>query len=229
MLSAGHIVHADVPSNELVPCAMECPPLVLSPMTAADSRTLATIYYHSFAPTSLNRYIYSAVSVASWEAWFIERLRCILHDRDVAKKPVEVTVARRGDKVLGFAYAVLLDEERADGEQSERTYPEGTDLARAKEYLALVDRWIAGVKGKHWSFDILAIAPEEQGGGVGRRLAEVVIEKAADMGVKIALESTEYGKHLYERLGFRESGPPLVAAGDKSVQLWPMEWEPVQV
>ncbi|GAA5961215.1 hypothetical protein JCM21900_006334 [Sporobolomyces salmonicolor] len=187
-------------------------------MTAADIPTLASLYYHAFAPTALNRYLYSAVSVCSWETWFSERLRRIVHDREVAKKAVEVTVARRGDKVLGFAYAVLLDEARPDRHEQERTYPEGADLVRAKEYLAAVDRWIAGVQGTHWSFDILAIAPDEQGGGVGRRLTEVVLAKAAETGVKVALESTEYGKRLYERLGFRQSGPPLVAAADQSVQ-----------
>ncbi|GAA5903334.1 hypothetical protein JCM5296_005665 [Sporobolomyces johnsonii] len=214
-------------NDELVLYPMRRCPFTLAPMTVTDIPVLSTVYHRSFAPTRLNQYIFAAVTPSSYESWFSKRLAGILHDRDEEKKPVEVMVARRGSKCVGFALWTYEPpvEERDKQPKKKRTFPEGTDSERVKEVFAAFAERGEAVEGAHWYLAILAVLPEAQGTGVGARLTRWGMDKAKEEGVKVFLEATEVGKPLYERLGFAHVGEPFIASQDPQLRMWPMVYE----
>ncbi|GAA5919838.1 hypothetical protein JCM1841_004009 [Sporobolomyces salmonicolor] len=215
-------------NDELVLYPMRRHPCTLSPMTVTDIPVLSAVYHRSFASTRLNQYLFAAVTASSYESWFNKRLAGILHDRDEDKMPVEVMVAKRGSKCVGFALWTYVPgvEERDKQPQKERTYPEGTDSERVKEvFTAFAERGDA-VHVAHWYLSILAVLPEARGTGVGARLTRWGMDKAEEEGVKkVFLEATELGKPLYERLGFVNEGKPFTASQDPKLKMWPMLYE----
>ncbi|GAA5952237.1 hypothetical protein JCM21900_000463 [Sporobolomyces salmonicolor] len=214
-------------NDELVLYPMRRHPFTLSPMTVTDIPVLSTVYHRSFASTRLNQYLFAAVTASSYESWFNKRLAGILHDRDEDKMPVEVMVAKRGSKCVGFALWTYVPgvEERDKQPQKERMYPEGTDSERVKEvFTAFAERGDA-VHVAHWYLSILAVLPEARGTGVGARLTRWGMDKAEEEGGKVFLEATELGKPIYERLGFVNEGEPFTASQDPKLKMWPMLYE----
>ncbi len=77
----------------------------------------------------------------------------------------------------------------------------------------------------HWYLDLIAVAPERQGEGVGSALIRFGQERAARDGVCAFLEtSRERNVGLYEHLGFRVVGMDRLPDGGPS--LWFMRWDP---
>lgn len=81
--------------------------------------------------------------------------------------------------------------------------------------VVLKENTIIGYCGMYCSFEEgeitnVAVIPEEQGRGSGRRMMEYLLEQAQERGIaRIILEvrvSNEKAIHLYERLGFRNCG-----------------------
>jgi ribosomal protein S18 acetylase RimI-like enzyme len=74
------------------------------------------------------------------------------------------------------------------------------------------DRWDAAVDsfkpdGPYWYLGVLAVAPEQQGQGIGPTVAQPGIEAAARAGLPAFLETgVESNMELYRRLGFEITG-----------------------
>ena len=77
----------------------------------------------------------------------------------------------------------------------------------------------------HWFLDHIAVAPEHQGGGVGKALIRFGLDRAERDGTCAFLETSREGNvGLYEHLGFR-----IEHAGDApdgGPHLWFMRWDP---
>ncbi|KAM3537451.1 hypothetical protein ARSEF1564_009628 [Beauveria bassiana] len=62
----------------------------------------------------------------------------------------------------------------------------------------------AGARAESWYLDVLAVHPERQGGGVGRRLVAWGLERAQRDGVVASVVSAWKMDGFYERCGFNE-------------------------
>ncbi|MEV7087121.1 GNAT family N-acetyltransferase [Streptomyces sp. NPDC093085] len=72
---------------------------------------------------------------------------------------------------------------------------------------------------------MIAVSPEHQGRGLGRRLIESVLERCDRDGVPAYLEaSSARSRRLYERLGFRFTGTTVDLPDGP--HMWPMWREP---
>ena len=116
--------------------------------------------------------------------------------------PVPAGPQRDDDTPALVRQAVAPDNERIElvGKLVESAHPRG----RAHEYLQLV-----------------AVAPERQGQGLGGALLRAALDRCDREGTPAYLEaSTVRSRGLYERLGFVQLGPALVLPDGPS--MWPM-------
>ncbi|KAF1731210.1 hypothetical protein CRV24_009289 [Beauveria bassiana] len=90
----------------------------------------------------------------------------------------------------------------------------------------------AGARAESWYLDVLAVHPERQGGGVGRRLVAWGLERAQRDGVVASVVSAWKMDGFYERCGFNEQhgnatsgkGNPLKGIdGGNMFWRWPEE------
>ncbi|BGP19302.1 hypothetical protein JCM10213v2_007389 [Rhodosporidiobolus nylandii] len=206
---------------ELIPMVRS--PTRIVPCSAADVPALPSIYYLAFRASTVNRYCYPDVTAEAYIPWITTRFTAVLEARERGEK-TEVIVAKRGEKVLGYAsFAYVPEAEKRVKEMTARTFPAGSDLQRASTFMAMFDRHKEQIREAHWSLDNLAILPEAQGQGLGTALSLPVLKRAQADVVCVTLESTEFGVALYEKLGFARMGAPLVAEDLPGVeQLWPM-------
>jgi ribosomal protein S18 acetylase RimI-like enzyme len=78
----------------------------------------------------------------------------------------------------------------------------------------------------HWYLDMIAVAPERQGEGIGSTLIRSGLDRAAADGVCAFLETSRQGNvGLYEHLGFRVTDAGQVPDGGPFI--WFMRWDPV--
>lgn len=105
----------------------------------------------AFAPTGVVRYLHINVKPEDFRAKFLERFEPLV------TKPEKgvVTVARRGDKVLGFAWSTrepaAADRPPEDKKPDERPELAGVDPVRSREFLGALDRHAKNVHFAHWS------------------------------------------------------------------------------
>ncbi|CDZ97782.1 GNAT domain [Phaffia rhodozyma] len=94
----------------------------------------------------------------------------------------------------------------------------------------LYDRRKEYYKGKpHWYLHLLWVDPEFQGQGVSKALFEYGVSRARADGLQVYLESSEAGKPVYERLGFKHVGDigfPPQAEGEQAIVLPMMVLDP---
>ncbi|BGP56302.1 hypothetical protein JCM8202_005846 [Rhodotorula sphaerocarpa] len=197
-------------------------PLSLGPATTADLPQMGELHRLAFAPTGVVRYLHINVKPEDFRAKFLKRFEPLV------TKPEKgvVTVARRGDKVLGFAWSTrepaAADRPPEDKKPDERPELAGVDPVRSREFLGALDRHAKNVHFAHWNLHILSVDPTVQRAGVGRRLLQDAIDRAQSENLPLTLESTELGLPLYRATGFRDYAKILVAEQDPTVKLWPM-------
>jgi N-acetylglutamate synthase-like GNAT family acetyltransferase len=83
-----------------------------------------------------------------------------------------------------------------------------TDPGVSIEATNEVFSWMGSVKNlyptEYWSLAWLGVSPKWQRTGIGKRLLQWGIDRCEEEQVSAALVSTEVGKPLYEKMGFRE-------------------------
>lgn len=96
------------------------------------------------------------------------------------------------------------------------------------ERIELVGRLVDAAHPKeraHEYLQLVAVAPDRQGEGLGGALIQATLDRCDRERLPVYLEaSTERSRGLYERLGFRDMGYPLVLP-DGPV-MWPMWRDP---
>jgi GNAT superfamily N-acetyltransferase len=99
-------------------------------------------------------------------------------------------------------------------------------LPRAIGLLAAIER--RHLRGAHYYFANIGVAPEEQGQGLGSRLMRPTLDRCDKEGLPAYLEaSSERNAALYERLGFqctevlRFAGSPPLRLMTRPPQPWP--------
>ncbi|GAA6025025.1 hypothetical protein JCM10207_004768, partial [Rhodosporidiobolus poonsookiae] len=214
-----------LPTARVKPASTMPVALTIAPLTTADIPSLPLIYQQSFGATAINRFLFPSVTYAAYEPWFTARMQRVLAARDTAPPDSnavgEVLVARReaDGKIVGFAYYDLVphEDQREAVDPKKRTFPEGADVERAMKLLGAMDEWGASIKGAHLALHILAVSPDTQGQGVGKALLRATMDRARAKGVKVTLESTEFGIELYKKHNFVTNGPPLGLDGTEVI------------
>ncbi|GAA6033034.1 hypothetical protein JCM8097_000111 [Rhodosporidiobolus ruineniae] len=182
-------------NNEISLLPMSRPALTLSPLLRSDIPQLPIIYQRSFAPTRVNQYCFPRVTLEGYTPWLEARWNKALDEKEEGGRG-DVWVAKRGETVVGYASWSYAAEKRTgagegEGEKTERTFPEGADLDRVRPFMQRFDALKASIPYAHYSLDNLAILPEEQGTGIGKLLAKILLDKADAEHLKVTLESTE--------------------------------------
>lgn len=99
----------------------------------------------------------------------------------------------------------IPDLSKVDGENNdywETKEDQAFSEAISKDFLTTRNAAITRTGGNIVSLDILAIDPQYQRKGVGSALVEWGVEKADTMKVEAVVESSVFGKGLYEKHGF---------------------------
>ncbi|GAA5946301.1 hypothetical protein JCM3765_000189 [Sporobolomyces pararoseus] len=214
-------------NNELILWPMRRPPLEIRTFRRSDFPAMCEIYYEAFEPTTIWKYNFSKVTREASNRCFKKRLENwfdeIDNDGNTCTDNKEVMLAVRGKEVLGFAVWDKLPE-KSERKQKKAPYilPEGADEERTKELFDAIRAATGEYEKKHWYLGLLAVHPKVQKGGIGRLLCQWGIDRAQKDGSDVLLGSTEFGKALYESLGFKELGKPVAAPQDSSVINWTM-------
>lgn len=213
--------------GELILWPMRRPPLELRTFRRSDFPAMCEIYYEAFEPTSIWKYNFSKVTRDASNRAFKKRLENwfdeIDNDGNTCTDAREVIVAVRGKEVLGFAVWEKLPE--ASNRKEKKTpwiLPDGADEEKTKELLGAIRNATGEYEKKHWYLALLAVHPKTQKGGIGRLLCQWGIDRAQQEGADVLLGSTEFGKSLYESLGFKPYKEPVAAPQDPSVINWTM-------
>ncbi|GAA5933856.1 uncharacterized protein JCM15063_000490 [Sporobolomyces koalae] len=214
-------------NNEMVVWPMRRPPLELRTFRRSDFPAMCEIYFEAFRPTTIWRYNFENVTRQASDRAFKRRLENwfdeIDNDGNTANDKHEVIVAKRGDKVLGFAvWSKVPEKSQRKENKTPFILPEGANAERTIELITMIHEASDQYEKKHWYLGLLTIHPTAQGKGVGESLLEWGIERAKQDGSDIVLGSTEFGRALYKKFGFVDYGEPVVATQDSSVKNWPM-------
>ncbi|GAA6033019.1 hypothetical protein JCM8097_000101 [Rhodosporidiobolus ruineniae] len=209
---------------------MSRPALSILPLSRSDIPQLPSIWFHAFRRARWVQHCFSRVTLADYTPWRIRQWEKALDEKEKTGEG-EVWVAKRGNKVVGYAGWSRKTEKAgnvvasAEEEGKEQDLPAGADVERARAVLKLVETFEASIPYVHYSLDSLAITPEEQGTGLGKLLVRMLLDKADEEGVKVTLESTDIP--FYERLGFTHLAPPLRVEDLPDVDLlYPMVYDP---
>jgi GNAT superfamily N-acetyltransferase len=184
------------------------------PITAEEFSSWAYIEKAAFSASNISP-LFSApsdLSPSELEAQAIAR-----HRKNWETDPTahyHVARLQPSNKVIGIAkWNFFLDAEKQFPWPKE--YGPGTNAEFCKYFFGRLDKerneMMEGKK--HALMAVLAIDPEFQRGGVGRKLLEWGLDKADKEGVELWIDASQYGKGLYEKMGWKEVGVVEVDVG----------------
>jgi len=143
---------------------MRRPPVELRTFRRSDFPALCQIYHEAFEPTSIWKYNFSNVTRQASDKCFKRRLEDWFDEVDgdgkTSEEKMEVIVAVRGEKVLGFSVweKSPIKSERKEKEPSSQPFPEGSNVERAKVFLGMIKDAAATNENKHWcKFSLLSL------------------------------------------------------------------------
>lgn len=160
-----HRPRAAAPDPELAVRLIFCPSLLrggqlksvlCQPCTTRDLPVLAAIHRRAFGPTAATRYLQANVEPGVFEEFVRSRFAKVLADaRTQNNGGSVVTVARRGDQMLGFAWSTrelaAQDRPPATNDQQERPIMAGADPVRTRELLGALEQHAKSIPFAHWS------------------------------------------------------------------------------
>ncbi|MCJ1416060.1 hypothetical protein MMC32_002395 [Xylographa parallela] len=119
---------------------------------------------------------------------------------------LKVTDTATGE-IVGQAIWLIYNDHEEELELSGDYWQNEEDRHYAAElhrgYLAPRRNVIRRAKGPVVCLDILTVDPKRQFGGAGSKLVRWGVEQADQMGAKMVVEASIFGRHLYEQNGFR--------------------------
>ncbi|GAA6063964.1 hypothetical protein JCM10212_004812 [Sporobolomyces blumeae] len=236
--------------EEMILWPMRRQPLKISHVAPSDFPALLPIYFDAFRPTNLWRYNFNDVTREASDKFFTRRLEKFWadlhedgdkaatvdagerneHASERAKEKKRLTVAKRGDQVVGFAMWTWVPDQALrdpdnESKQIEVELPEGANKGHVDGVMKLMNAASHAYERANYYLSILVIRPDQQGTGVGRQLLQEGVDRAKRDGGDVVLVSTELGKAMYEKFGFVHFGEPVVAPEDPSVISWPMVYK----
>ena len=119
----------------------------------------------------------------------------------------ELVQAVLDGKVLGWACGIRKSspaEVKGDGAEPQEKTPRSLGRFMHEEMVRWETKCTAGTE--YMALQALAVHPENQGQGVGRKLVEWVLGKADVKGMACWAHASPASAGLYERLGFKEMG-----------------------
>ncbi|KAL7336436.1 hypothetical protein BJY59DRAFT_41702 [Rhodotorula toruloides] len=167
------------------------PPFRVVPASRADLRSLASVYRRAFSPGVVTRYCWSSVSPSALDEWFIKRLTGVFEKREKGDK-MQVLAGKRGDKVVAMAYySIEAETDKMQKDEETRELPEGANEERTKDLFGQVEELVKGIEFARLAWHVLAVAPEAQGTGVGKKMMQAVLDAGKAAGLPVTLEATE--------------------------------------
>lgn len=151
-----------------------------------------------------------------WDAWWpqhwtadgrkagAERFKQTM--KDPFAKYMKAVDSSTGE-ILGMAKWMIYDNRLPEPDAAETGHWLSEDEEKYATYMAgifLVERnaAIQRTKGNLVSLDVLAVDPAYQRKGVGHALVQWGVNKGDEMGVECVVESSVFGKGLYEKHGY---------------------------
>ncbi|GKU00221.1 puromycin n-acetyltransferase [Fusarium langsethiae] len=173
------------------------------PATHDDIPRMLEVFFSAFSSSPLNERCFppSSQEVQDWQENLIQR--------NIDNKDDNyLIVAEQDSCILGWARWARR-EQPLPGKQIKRsTFPTSGDQETARYFFQANNdaaiKYIAGEK--HWFLSTIAVAKEGQRRGVGSALMKFGVEKADEEGWMSYLNSSQEGKGLYGKFGFKVSG-----------------------
>ncbi|RGP68278.1 puromycin n-acetyltransferase [Fusarium sporotrichioides] len=173
------------------------------PATHDDIPRMLEVFFSAFSSSPLNERCFppSSQEVQDWQENLIQR--------NIDNKDDNyMIVAEQDSCILGWARWARR-EQPLPGKQIKRsTFPTSGDQETARHFFQANNdaaiKYIAGEK--HWFLSTIAVAKEGQRRGVGSALMKFGVEKADEEGWMSYLNSSQEGKGLYGKFGFKVSG-----------------------
>lgn len=174
-----------------------------SPCTPADYPAMAAIFRRAFDPSPLHQTLFPAVPAAELDEWSIAR--SVRNAAMPEYRQYKLSDATSGRVVAFVRYEVphvLSAEEKA--QRPPMGYPPGTNMAAFQAFFDAV----TAAEEKHvvpeemYAVHLLAVDPEFQRLGLGRRLLEEILALADRDGKRAYIEASPEGLGLYRKLGW---------------------------
>lgn len=175
---------------------------------------IAEIQRLAFEPTAVVRYLHPSVDPRVYEDFIVQQFQKLYKKEQEKQAGASVIdVARRGETILGYAWSTrepaAQDRKEDDENLEERPIMPGMNEIRHREIMGPLERHSKSIPFPHWSefrggqksdewltvialaLHVLSVDPKAQRAGVGRRLLQRAVDRAAEERLPLTLVSTE--------------------------------------
>ncbi|PTD04039.1 hypothetical protein FCULG_00001785 [Fusarium culmorum] len=172
--------------------------ITIRPATQDDGPRMLEVFFSAFSSSPLNERCFppSSPDVQAWQENLIQRN---IEDKD----DNYMIVAEQDSVILGWARWARREQPLSGKQIKSSSFP----ASGIKKLRGISSRRTTMQQlKKHWFLSTIAVAKEGQRRGVGSALMKFGVERADAEGWMSYLNSSQEGKGLYEKFGFKVSG-----------------------
>ncbi|KAJ9103789.1 hypothetical protein QFC21_002251 [Naganishia friedmannii] len=184
-------------------------PIIIRPIKDGEYIEAVRLYRAAIGPSPTMQCLISKVDPLEWKQFTARRFKLAADEESDS-----VLVAQRIDtaELVGVALTERYSKESRPTLPNCQ-FPEGYNQKEAEQIMipeVQFQEECLAKYGAFWYIDDFAVAPDYQGQGIGRQMAEHIIAQAKQSGRNIALFAASGKLGFYAQFGFEVAGKPCV-------------------